>query len=163
MPCLALRRNRSPNITSGLYQSKSDLLPNSNLAQVSCGARHTLAVTSDGQLFAWGDNRHGQCGLPWWWSHSLTWPSDDRGSLSRRFSGRFAKTLTKPAKDNHAFRFGGNKRSLSCCDVHKGSSSSSSSIGVFEGCGVEAEKGRGGAGSRVVLLQPTLVRRLCGI
>ena len=31
---------------------------------MACGARYTLAVTSDGRLFAWGDNRYGQCGLP---------------------------------------------------------------------------------------------------
>ncbi|CAN0489220.1 unnamed protein product, partial [Hapterophycus canaliculatus] len=33
--------------------------------KVSCGAKHTLIVTSRGHLFAWGDNRYGQCGLPW--------------------------------------------------------------------------------------------------
>lgn len=32
---------------------------------MSCGAKHTLVVTAEGHLFAWGDNRYGQCGLPW--------------------------------------------------------------------------------------------------
>ncbi|CAM9711417.1 unnamed protein product, partial [Scytosiphon promiscuus] len=40
-------------------------LTGERVVQVSCGARHTLAVTSNGHLFAWGDNRYGQCGLPW--------------------------------------------------------------------------------------------------
>lgn len=33
--------------------------------EVSCGAKHTLVVTVEGDLFAWGDNRYGQCGLRW--------------------------------------------------------------------------------------------------
>lgn len=32
-------------------------------AQVSCGRSHTLCMTQDGLLFAWGCNDHGQLGL----------------------------------------------------------------------------------------------------
>jgi hypothetical protein len=29
--------------------------------QVSCGSRHTVALTATGRVFAWGLNKHGQC------------------------------------------------------------------------------------------------------
>nr|XP_033815100.1 probable E3 ubiquitin-protein ligase HERC3 isoform X3 [Geotrypetes seraphini] len=31
--------------------------------QVSCGSWHSLALSKDGQLFSWGQNKHGQLGL----------------------------------------------------------------------------------------------------
>ena len=31
--------------------------------QVSCGARHMAAVTTEGQVFCWGDSTQGQCGV----------------------------------------------------------------------------------------------------
>jgi len=33
------------------------------LEEVRCGAFHTLVRTSDGRIFSWGLNTHGQCGL----------------------------------------------------------------------------------------------------
>ncbi|CAH3029533.1 unnamed protein product [Porites evermanni] len=33
------------------------------VTQVACGARHSLALTTGGYLFAWGDNRNGQLGI----------------------------------------------------------------------------------------------------
>lgn len=33
------------------------------VTSVAAGGKHTLARTSDGQVFAWGDNRHGQLGI----------------------------------------------------------------------------------------------------
>lgn len=30
---------------------------------VSCGQYHSVALTSDGQIFSWGSNQHGQLGL----------------------------------------------------------------------------------------------------
>lgn len=47
--------------------------------KVSCGAKHTLVVTVEGRLFAWGDNRYGQCGLPWPSSQSPSSPGSDGG------------------------------------------------------------------------------------
>lgn len=32
--------------------------------QVSCGKDHTLALTKEEQVFAWGNNQHGQVGIP---------------------------------------------------------------------------------------------------
>jgi alpha-tubulin suppressor-like RCC1 family protein len=39
-------------------------LPNSitNIVKISCGQYHTLALSSSGQLWSWGDNRFGQIG-----------------------------------------------------------------------------------------------------
>ena len=34
-----------------------------SLAQMACGARHSVAVTSEGLVFCWGWGLHGQCGL----------------------------------------------------------------------------------------------------
>ena len=33
------------------------------MIQVSCGARHTAVLTSEGQIYCWGDNRRYQCGV----------------------------------------------------------------------------------------------------
>ena len=30
---------------------------------ISCGHNHTMALTERGQLYSWGDDRHGQLGL----------------------------------------------------------------------------------------------------
>ena len=34
-----------------------------HVVQVACGARHMAAVTTQGQVFCWGDSTHGQCGV----------------------------------------------------------------------------------------------------
>lgn len=38
----------------------SDLSP---VREVACGQHHTVVITRDNQLFAWGDNKHGQLGI----------------------------------------------------------------------------------------------------
>ena len=30
---------------------------------VKCGFNHSMLQTRDGAVFAWGDNKHGQCGV----------------------------------------------------------------------------------------------------
>ena len=42
----------------------SSLSGSTVLTAISCGARHTLAVTSTGDVYGWGDNRQGQLFLP---------------------------------------------------------------------------------------------------
>ena len=34
-----------------------------SIQSVTCGWKHVLAVTLDGELYSWGDGRHGQLGL----------------------------------------------------------------------------------------------------
>ncbi|EGG16606.1 regulator of chromosome condensation domain-containing protein [Cavenderia fasciculata] len=34
------------------------------ITMVACGSKHTLSLTCDGAVYAWGSNRNGQCGLP---------------------------------------------------------------------------------------------------
>ncbi|XP_078065282.1 putative E3 ubiquitin-protein ligase HERC3 [Mustelus asterias] len=34
-----------------------------NIIQVACGSNHTMALSEDGELFAWGQNTYGQLGL----------------------------------------------------------------------------------------------------
>lgn len=36
-------------------------LLNHRVSQISAGGYHTLALTHDGQLFAWGSNQYGEC------------------------------------------------------------------------------------------------------
>lgn len=42
-------------IEPSLYQVK--------ISFVSCGLRHTIAISDNGLAFSWGENRHGQCGV----------------------------------------------------------------------------------------------------
>lgn len=35
-----------------------------NLRAVACGGHHSVAVDRNGDVYAWGDNKYGQCGLP---------------------------------------------------------------------------------------------------
>ncbi|CAM9520438.1 unnamed protein product [Ectocarpus fasciculatus] len=68
-----------------------------HVVQVSCGAKHTLAITSEGHLFAWGDNRYGQCGLPWPSSSSSSADSprgDGDGQFGLKTFGKIAKRMS---------------------------------------------------------------------
>lgn len=33
------------------------------IVQIACGVEHSIALTNDGELYAWGGNREGQLGL----------------------------------------------------------------------------------------------------
>ncbi|XP_050562405.1 probable E3 ubiquitin-protein ligase HERC3 isoform X1 [Spodoptera frugiperda] len=39
------------------------VLATRNVIQVACGAYHSIALTNNGDLFSWGANSYGQCGL----------------------------------------------------------------------------------------------------
>ncbi|XP_073943044.1 HECT and RLD domain containing E3 ubiquitin ligase 4 isoform X2 [Choristoneura fumiferana] len=39
------------------------MLATKNVIQIACGSYHSIALTNNGDLFAWGANSHGQCGL----------------------------------------------------------------------------------------------------
>ncbi|XP_078259608.1 putative E3 ubiquitin-protein ligase HERC3 isoform X3 [Rhinoraja longicauda] len=57
---------RRANNPSGITLSKPQLvksLSESNIIQVTCGNNHSLALSKDGQVFAWGQNTFGQLGL----------------------------------------------------------------------------------------------------
>lgn len=38
-------------------------LENLEVTNIACGARHSAAVTENGQVYCWGDSRQGQCGI----------------------------------------------------------------------------------------------------
>lgn len=38
-------------------------LSNSSVVSVQCGASHSMARTSEGNVYSWGKNTQGQCGL----------------------------------------------------------------------------------------------------
>lgn len=40
-----------------------DVLKDEVIVDVSCGTRHTGAVTASGQVYCWGDSSAAQCGL----------------------------------------------------------------------------------------------------
>ncbi|XP_055488491.1 probable E3 ubiquitin-protein ligase HERC3 [Leucoraja erinacea] len=57
---------RCANNLRGITLSKPQLfrsLSESNIIQVTCGNNHSLALSKDGQVFAWGQNTFGQLGL----------------------------------------------------------------------------------------------------
>lgn len=39
------------------------VLGTSVIVQIACGVEHSIALTNDGELYAWGSNREGQLGL----------------------------------------------------------------------------------------------------
>ncbi|KAL0832902.1 hypothetical protein ABMA28_001047 [Loxostege sticticalis] len=39
------------------------MLATKNVVQIACGSYHSIALTNNGDLFAWGANTYGQCGL----------------------------------------------------------------------------------------------------
>ncbi len=66
-------RSPASGLTSGgtsLTLTAPDDATNTRLAGISAGDTHSLAVSSDGLLYAWGDNTHGQLGDPTRAKHS---------------------------------------------------------------------------------------------
>ncbi|RZF38033.1 hypothetical protein LSTR_LSTR006432 [Laodelphax striatellus] len=58
---LGVVENGSPVLESDQLLHVTDL---SNVKAVSCGQHHTIALTGDGCVYGWGDNKHFQLGLP---------------------------------------------------------------------------------------------------
>jgi alpha-tubulin suppressor-like RCC1 family protein len=60
--------NNYGQVGNGKYESVSEVaqlnskLKEENIIDVCCGDWHSMALTSSGQLFAWGDNKYGQIG-----------------------------------------------------------------------------------------------------
>jgi len=46
-------------------------LETKKIVQVACGFHHTLCLTSDGELFAWGGGKEGALGLGDWNNQSV--------------------------------------------------------------------------------------------
>ena len=46
-----------------IYSAKlNDYLTQKSIVEISCGSNHSLGLTSSGEVYAWGDNDHGQIG-----------------------------------------------------------------------------------------------------
>src|SRR5690606_25568531 len=48
--------------SSPVAVSMSGVLNGKNITQVSAGGEHTIALSIDGSIFAWGNNEYGQLG-----------------------------------------------------------------------------------------------------
>ena len=48
--------SREPELLSGA-------IDNQQVVQIACGDKHTLALTDEGQVYAWERNRYGQLGV----------------------------------------------------------------------------------------------------
>ncbi|KAK7788552.1 hypothetical protein R5R35_011742 [Gryllus longicercus] len=45
-------------------ETRPHIIPDvSNVTTVACGQYHTVVITDEGRMYAWGDNKHGQLGL----------------------------------------------------------------------------------------------------
>jgi alpha-tubulin suppressor-like RCC1 family protein len=65
-----VRDNCPAELTTGSYPEggakvcvKFDCVAQNKVVQVVCGEKHTVALTDEGTVFAFGDNLHGQLGL----------------------------------------------------------------------------------------------------
>lgn len=52
-----LATRSTPTLVAHLAESRL------RVAQVACGQKHTVCLTDEGSVFAWGDNSHGQLGI----------------------------------------------------------------------------------------------------
>ena len=52
----------SPRMIEIPNESSSDIIGMSHFTEVKCGALHCIAYDTNGQLWSWGDNSHGQLG-----------------------------------------------------------------------------------------------------
>jgi hypothetical protein len=57
------RENSEKYINSELKSLKNYSFENEKIVMISCGLRHSLALTESGRVFGWGDNSRGQLGV----------------------------------------------------------------------------------------------------
>ncbi|XP_043242078.1 ultraviolet-B receptor UVR8-like isoform X2 [Amphibalanus amphitrite] len=59
-------QNEAPTSQETAETSRGEVMTSQHVrvTSVAAGLRHTVAVTSDGRLFVWGDNSRGQLGVP---------------------------------------------------------------------------------------------------
>jgi alpha-tubulin suppressor-like RCC1 family protein len=50
-----------PGLTGNRLANTNKLANTSKIAKICAGLRHSVAITASGEIFCWGDNRHGQC------------------------------------------------------------------------------------------------------
>jgi len=62
------------------------------ISKLCCGKRYSLALSTDGQLFAWGDNRHFQLGM------TLNDPSNKTPRKVESFDNKIVDMLTEPTR-----------------------------------------------------------------
>jgi len=55
----SVRSKNSPVLVEGLAKGPG----RSGIASVSCGSNHTLACTTAGEVFSWGEGRYGALGV----------------------------------------------------------------------------------------------------
>ena len=75
-------------------------LPKNKIASIHCGANHSFAITKNGEVYSWGLNNRGQCGVP-----ETNWDGD-----CVIFKPQKIKSFTKPIRTVA----GGNKQSVAC-------------------------------------------------
>ena len=99
-----VRLGNGGEIKNGKYPTKTEVLPDAQngegaVAQVACGAWHTLVVTVKGRLFSFGSGHFGQLAIEdiekdrYWvilerfvvWGEKKYRPEDDKGSLVESF------------------------------------------------------------------------------
>ncbi|KAG7201545.1 hypothetical protein KM043_004295 [Ampulex compressa] len=113
---LSHSKNNDPKRELCAFTEVPDL---ENIREVACGQHHTIAITEEGDLFVFGDNKHGQLGsspekYPRIWS-PLKLTNIEFGPTTRMYSGW---THTVALNDSEIFSWGRNTYGqLGCQDL----------------------------------------------
>lgn len=54
-----------------MFGRVTGLIENKKIVQVACGFHHTLCLSADGELFAWGGGKEGALGLGDWTNREM--------------------------------------------------------------------------------------------
>ncbi len=76
------RSDTSLNLNAPIHLSQLGALADKQVVAIAAGAHHSLALTADGLLYAWGADNMGQLGNGFYGSSTTPYPVDQSGALA---------------------------------------------------------------------------------